>query len=118
MNIFRRFKNYLQLREAVRQADKAHAENGDRYYVMPSKDGKLIIMDRKNFRKLKQKGYISRKANVNDLVSESFYFTSYANGGGYLPEPYRVAKVKSYFSWCEAIHKLKKDGARKGKEKK
>ncbi len=108
MNIFRRFKDYLQIREAVRQAENAYMKNGERYYVMPSGDGKLIIMDRKNFRKLKQKGYISRKAMVGDLVSESFYFTPYGNGNGYISEECRKAKLKSYFSWRESVRKIKK----------
>ena len=58
MNIFRKIRASLRLREAVRQADEKHKETGERYYVMPAggKKGQLIIMDRKNFRKLKQKG--------------------------------------------------------------
>lgn len=55
---------------------------------MPSFGGdrKLIIMDRFNLRKLKHKGYINHKAFVRDLVSESFYFTPYRDGNGYLAE--------------------------------
>lgn len=118
MNIIRRFRDYLQLREAVKRADEAHEKDGGRYYVMPSNDGKLIIMDRKNFRKLKQKGYISRKAMVNNLISESFYFTPYANGDGYISEGFRKAKVMMYYSWCETMRKIKKNGKRKdGKQK-
>ena len=61
MNIFRKIRASLRLREAVRQADEKHKETGERYYVMPAggKKGQLIIMDRKNFRKLKQKANAS-----------------------------------------------------------
>ena len=31
MNIFKKIKASLRLREAVRKADKAHSENGQRY---------------------------------------------------------------------------------------
>ena len=46
-------RDYLRYREAVEIADAAHEKDSDRYYVMPSMDGKLIIVDRKNFRLLK-----------------------------------------------------------------
>ena len=48
MNIFKKIKASLRLREAVRKADKAHSENGQRYYVMPTSgtSGQLVIMDR------------------------------------------------------------------------
>ncbi len=48
MNIFKKIRASLRLREAVRQADKAHRENGQRYYVMPTSgvSGQLVIMDR------------------------------------------------------------------------
>ena len=33
MNIFRKIRASLRLREAVRQADEKHKETGERYYV-------------------------------------------------------------------------------------
>ena len=87
MNIFRKIRASLRLREAVRQADEKHKETGERYYVMPAggKKGQLIIMDRKNFRKLKQKGYINHNTFVGDLERECFYCTTYGNGSAMLP---------------------------------
>ena len=43
MNIFRKIRASLRLREAVRQADEKHKETGERYYVMPAggKKGQL-----------------------------------------------------------------------------
>lgn len=112
MNIFRKIKASLRLREAVRQADKAHSENGGRYYVMPTSgtSGQLVIMDRANFRKLKQKGYVNRKTFVNDLEAECFYCTPYRNGMGELSSAVITMKRKQYFSWLEALKKLKKNG--------
>lgn len=85
MNIFRKIRASLRLREAVRQADEKHKETGERYYVMPAggKKGQLIIMDRKNFRKLKQKGYINHNTFVGDLERECFYCTTYGNRFSY-----------------------------------
>ena len=122
-NPFKQFVDYLRYREAVKKADKAHAQTGERYYVMPattpegSPSGiKLLVMDRFNFRKLKQKGYINNRANVRDLVSECFYCTPYRNGDGYLDARGRRIKLSLYFSYCQTtrtIRKLKKHGKSK-----
>lgn len=112
MNIFKKIKASLRLREAVRQADKAHKETGVRYYVMPTSgvSGQLIIMDRANFRKLKQKGYINRNTTVKDLEFECFYCTSYRNGMSELSSDVVALKRKQYYSWLDAIAKSKKNG--------
>lgn len=104
MHIFQKLKASLRLREAVRKADEAHLETGERYYVMPASadDCKLIVMDRRNFRKLKQKGYITRKAYVADLERESFYFTPYRNGSCAISPEVANQKRNQYFSWYAA----------------
>lgn len=127
-NPFLQFVDYLRYREAVKKADNAHTKNGERYYVMPatapsgSAAGKpsLIVMDRYNFRKLKQKHYINRNATQRDLLSECFYCTAYRNGDGYLDAAGRKIKLALYFSYCEAtrtkakqLKKHKKHGKQK-----
>ena len=92
MNIFKKIRAALRYNEAVRQADKEHRETGERYYVMPNGNGKLIIMDRSNFRRLKHKHYISHKCSVRDLESECFYCTPYRNGKGELSKEVRYLK--------------------------
>ncbi|MCU6767840.1 hypothetical protein OCV73_02560 [Barnesiella propionica] len=103
LNKFQKFLAWLRLRKAINMADEAHAKNGERYYVMPSSSSKseLIIMDRRNFRILKNKYYITSEARVRDLVAESFYFTPYKNGYGYMPAEIRRIKMEQYFRWCE-----------------
>lgn len=111
MSLFSQFKASLRLREAIRMADKAHIATGNRYYVMPrngSNGKELIVMDRKNFRKLKLKHYINGDVRVFDLVRECFYCTSYANGSQYLSEADRKKKVQQYFAWVEADRKATK----------
>lgn len=112
MNIFKKLRASLRLTEAIRRADKAHSENGERYYVMPagSNSVQLIIMDRLNFRKLKQKGYVSRTAKVFDLERECFYCTPYENGGGEMPASIIKMKRKAYYSWIESLKKAKRNG--------
>lgn len=105
MNIFKKLKASLRLREAIKKAEQAHQETGERYYVMPTagSKGQLIIMDRKNFRRLKAKGYISQKVKVNDLEKECFYCTSYRNGDGALPDFIIRMKRNEYFLWLNQI---------------
>ena len=98
-NPFSLLRDFLLLREAVKKADAAHADNGNRYYVLPAYDGKLIVMDRPNFRKLKHKGYITHKARIRDLEAECFYCTPYRNGSGTIPPSIRKAKTKDYLKW-------------------
>lgn len=108
MNIFQKIKASLMYREAIRKADRAHNSDGGRYYVMPSAEGKLLIMDKKNFRIFKRKHYISSKATVQDLVNECFYCTPYSNGTGELPPPAIALKRKQYLDWYQATHRKKK----------
>lgn len=95
----KRFYYYLQLRAAVIQADKAHTTTGMRYYVMPALDGRLIVFDRKNFRLLKQKHYISRQKKINDIERDCFYHTPCSNGSGAIFPRERKARAINYFIW-------------------
>lgn len=111
LNIFQKLKATLRLREAINKADNAHNNSGERYYVMPTSgtSGDLIIMDRANFRKLKQKGYISRSIYTRDLERECFYCTPYRNGSGELHPDILSLKREQYFSWVAATIKARKN---------
>lgn len=108
MNPFRKFKAALELREAIKKANNAHANTGERFFVMPYIDGRLVVMDRKNFRKLRFKGYINRGVYVNDLLLDSFYFTPCRSGNMPMSESLRKNKVKRFFEWKELLLKKKK----------
>lgn len=101
MNPFKKLKAYLRYREAVRKADEAHVQTGERYYVIPAsgKNKTLLIMNRTNFRKLKQKNYITRKAFVRDLEKECFYCTPYRNGTGKLSNMDIAVRKSIYYNW-------------------
>ena len=118
MNIFQQFFAYLRLREAVRKADQAYRNTGTRHYVMPGANRTLIVMDRKNFRILKRKGYIPSKAMTHDAVLESFYFTPHRDGSGWLTETDRRKKVTQYYSWYAAQLKAEKEKQKAEQEKK
>lgn len=120
LNIFVKMKAALRLVEAVRRANKTHESTGNRYYVMPTSgtSGKLIIMDRYNFRKLKQKHYINRNATQMNLEAECFYCTPYNNGTGKLSPKAKSLKRESYYSWVAAVRQLRKMEKTKSKVKK
>ena len=70
-NLFSKFRDYLVYREAVRLADAQHEKNHSRYYVVPSKSGKLMVVDRKNFRILKGCDKVVCKAvALNEKIAE------------------------------------------------
>ena len=120
MNIFRKLKASLRLREAIKMADKAHQQTGHRYYVMPqhgSYGKKLVVMDRYNVRRLKMKHYIQREARVFDLVRECFYCTGYRDGNQSLSPEDRKKKVIQYFAWVEADRKATKQKRKAEKQK-
>lgn len=111
MKLFKKIRASLRLWEAIRQANKAHAETGHRYYVMPARTKRgtprLLIMDRSNFRKLKQKRYITHNAYIHDLEKECFYCTPYKElpypkvrmDRGLLTDEEIKAKRQAYFHW-------------------
>ena len=104
MNIFRKIKAWLRLNAAVIQADKAHACDGARFYVVPKGEGaKLLIMDRRNFRLLKMKGYIDPRAKVMDLEKDCFYCTPHRDGSGRLPDEVVKMKRAQYWRWAELM---------------
>lgn len=111
--IFRHFRDYLRLRAAKRMADEQHAKDGDRYYVVPNTKGQLLVMDRKNFKKLKQKGYIDRGTTLNDIRRGAFYYTPYANGSDAMNKALQKEGAEMYYAWCNFQRIGKKKGSRK-----
>lgn len=113
LNWFQMLKATLRFREAVRKADEEHMRTGARYYVMPlsGNDGKLVILDRYDFRKLKHKGYIPSKVFVRDLERECFYFTPARGGNGRLQpgmERWKRGQFYHWYAWCARSRKMKK----------
>lgn len=116
-NFIHHFIDYLKLRKAIITADELHAKDSDRYYVMPGSDGKLIIMDRKNFKRLKRKGYINKNARLYDLRRECFYHTPYPDGSDIMPAYVRKDRAEAYYQWAATqriINRQKKQHGKQG----
>lgn len=122
MNIIEKFLAYLRLKEAIRIADKAHEENGKRYYVLPNgRTHKLIVTDRNNYRQLRHKGYYQNSAKMIDVKKASFYYTAHKNGEGKSTDELVNLKRMQYYHWVESLNNAKRKGGkdkRNNKEKK
>lgn len=77
LNWFTYWRAGVMWKYAVKKAEKAHAESEtkERFFVMPFKN-KLIVMNRSQFRKLKNGHYMFEGTVVKDLIKECFYFTA------------------------------------------
>lgn len=103
MNIFKRIFASLRLREAIKLANSRYYATRRRQFVMPAAHGKLLILDRANFRKLKQKHYIASNVFCADLLNECFYHTPNADGSGVIPEAVARRKRLQYFNWLDSM---------------
>lgn len=98
MNIFKKIKAEIVYSLAVRKADNAHSENGERYYVMPSEDGRLVVVDRRNFRILKRKTtYL--KMRPLPICKGVFLLHPYRNGEGEMPADIIALKHSAFLDW-------------------
>ena len=100
MNVFTKLKAMLMYREAVQRANEAHTKRGTRYYVLPSEDGKLVVLDRYDLKMLKRRHYMRSEVKVIDLVRDSFYFTPYSSGDGAMhPDEIERGKKRVCIWW-------------------
>lgn len=117
MNIFKQFYAYLRLRRAVDMAEKAGKKHHCRFYVLPGENGSLVVSDRKNFRRLRQKHWIKGAAsyNMKDVADRAFYYTCHSDGTGFMKESERKRKAHDYYKWYEKSqreHKVAKSIAK------
>lgn len=118
MNPFRKLKAFLILNEAISKAEAAREQYGRRFYVMPQQDGKLVVMDKYDLRRLKVKHYIDKGTNVADLLRDSFYFTAQGNGLEEMHPQDRKNRTRAYYKWYELTYKVNKIKRRKGSQPK
>lgn len=99
MNPLLKLKAWLRLRRAIDMADRAHTQTGHRFFVIPgpADNRSLLVIDRKNFRLLKKKHYISGSAKTAHLFNESFYFTPDRAGHGSIDPDDLAARKQAYY---------------------
>lgn len=112
MNPFQRLKCFLMYRKAVLEAEKAHKEHNVRYYVLPNigKKVMLIVCDRKNFRVLRAKHYISSDIQITDVKKKSFYYTEQGDGTGKMEDDQLRLRQTAYQFWyAQRIMQMKEE---------
>lgn len=102
MKIVIKLKAKIAFIKAVRLAEDSHAKDGDRYYILPSGDGKLVVVDKMNFKRLRRKHYIGKNYTPSRLVDECFYYTANYHEGGMCDET-RRKMMKSYVKWISEL---------------
>lgn len=65
---------------AVKMAEKAHKQKGERFYVMPDHNDKLIVMSRRDMRILRRYRFMARSVNMYAIMKECFYATADRKG--------------------------------------
>lgn len=109
----RSLKSRIQFNMAKRQAEEQHARTNERFYVIPSEKGKLVIMDRKNFRMLKRKKYFSQQMSTTNLMLQSYYYTpDRAGKNGMTPESVKARK-EAFSLWKEKLYRQRKRDKKK-----
>lgn len=108
MNPFTKLKAYLRLREAIKKADAAHAANGQRFYVIPAQDRQLVVIDKQNMKRLRQKHYLHPNFTTHDLIRTCFYHTPYSNGEGAISPLQANLRRSFYYKWYAESAKSKK----------
>ncbi len=109
MNIFKRFKARLRFRRAIQIADEALQKTGLRHFVIPTPNG-LVVVDRRNFRRLRNKRYINRRAVYRELPNNCVYCTPYRNGEGALSQEMIKDRFEEYIEYLKLMKNIEKEG--------
>jgi len=63
------------IKKAKKLAQRRHAVDGRRYYVLPDWNGDLMVLNNREIDQLKRHGVMSKRVNVKHLLDEAVYFT-------------------------------------------
>ncbi len=91
--IFKRIKSELTYFRAVTMADNAHSRYGCDYFVMPTESGKLIVINKEEYRLFRNRKWTPREVKARDLYRECLYHTSCNSHKA------KVAKKRKYLRW-------------------
>ena len=75
--IFKRIKYEIMYRQATTKADYASKKNnGEIFYVLPTQNGNLMIMNRSLFETFKRTKLVDNDMKVRDLFRDCVYHTN------------------------------------------
>lgn len=75
MHPLKTLKAKLVLRTAIMKANAVHMVHGVRYWVIPTPEGALAVLNWEEARAWKEKGILPKRMNVQGLYSLAFYWT-------------------------------------------
>lgn len=93
-----------QLRQAIKEADKKYQRFNKRFYVIPTRNHKLISKSYGDIKKMRKAGIFSNHATEKSFILESFYYTP-SRFGQHLTKEQQKKKRKSWLNYvAQAKH--------------
>lgn len=74
-NFFKRIQCEIIYRKAVDMANRAAQKNQEVYFVLPMSSGKLIVVNKEQYKYFREKKLTPKDAKVRDLFKDSVYHT-------------------------------------------
>lgn len=106
MKIFKKIRIFfvllkadIQLKYAIKEAEKKYRLRNVRYYVIPNFEHRLITRNRYEIRKYRTDGYFDYSAKMDSFKEECFYYTPYANSQEAISLKEREAKRKAWLNY-------------------
>lgn len=91
-----------RLNKAIRMADEAKANNGQRHFVIKGAGRKLVIIDRAMMKRLRRKNLMNKNVRVIDLLQECYYCTPDRSGRQPSEKVFKM-KRKQYHEDCNNL---------------
>lgn len=91
---YRHIRAVVAYTRAVNEAEELKAKHNDRIYVIKAAGRRLLCINKKTFKRMRNKGYFRANASVKDLEQNCFYCTTYANGKDAMPPEVVAIKRK------------------------
>lgn len=112
MNIIKKIKSFfillradIQLRYAIREADRKYRLRKCRFYVIPNFNHQLITRSWSEIKQLRKNGYFSPHAGEGHFIMESFYYTPNRFGLS-LSDSQRKKKRLSWLNYVSQVRHL------------
>lgn len=108
----RRMKNMkadLTLQVAIEKAEEAHKKTGVRYWILPTPEGQLAVMNWSEARQWRDMGILPKQLKIGGLYNLAFYWTAASSKttskmhGWSLPKPH--VNYEMYYRWWKMTHK-------------
>ena len=100
----------LVLRVAIEKAERLHWANGVRYWVVPTPEGSLMVLNWAETVEYRKLGIFPKKMNVNGLYQIGFYWTDSKRKGnwGFMLRKGTIMKERYMSWWYATMDKRKK----------